>query len=181
MLDLLWADILDFLAHPDATLRAIARSTSEVGTAEEQAERELMTLAQKLRELDDQEGQLLELRLAKTISSTVLERKAKAIASDRERLKLRLQAVREQRTAAARAVDESAAARRLLGQLRELAERAGQDQSRRTEIIRRATKRITFHAKTGKVQIRYAFGAPAVTPAVQPELVAASRTSASSP
>jgi len=181
VLDLLWADILEFLAHPDATVRAIERSASDTGNAEDRAERELMALAQKLRELDDQEAQLLELRLAKTISGPVLERKAKALASDRERLRLRIEAVREQRAAAARAIEESAAVRRMLTQLRSLAERAGDDPARRIEIIRTATKGVTFHAKSGRVQIRYAFGAPAVASAPRREVVAASRTSASSP
>jgi site-specific DNA recombinase len=181
LLEVLWRDVLEFVGNPDATLRAIARSSSEVGTAEEQAERELMALAQKLHEIDDQETQLLELRLAKTITAPILDRKAKALGTDREHVRLRMDAVRAQRAAAARAVEESAAARRLLAQLRKLTERAGEDLAMRAEIIRTATKGITFHAKTGKVQIRYAFGAPALVPAARGDLVAASPTGVSSP
>lgn len=72
-----------------------------------------------------------------------------------------MEAVRQERAAAARAIEESAAVRRFLGRLGTLAERDGHDPVRRLEIIRTATKAITFHARRGRLHIRYAFGAPA--------------------
>jgi hypothetical protein len=168
LIEIAWTDLLDFLAHPDATLRAIARSATEVGTAEQQLDGELMSISQQLRDLEDQEARLLELNLAKTISAGVLERKADSIRRERERLKLRSQAVRDERVAAIRSGEESASIRRLLGRLSALAQRDDVD---RVELIRTATRGVTFHARTRKVQMRYAFSAP----------VPGSRREASSP
>ncbi len=160
LLEILWADILDFLEHPDATLRALAHSAVESGNAEDRAERALMELAAKLRELEDQEEQLLELRLAKTISTAVLERKAKAIAGERERVRLRMEAVRQERAAAARAEEESATVRQLLGTLRTRAEQAGEDETTRAEITRTVTKSVVVHTASGhpRIHVTYAFG-----------------------
>jgi hypothetical protein len=163
LLEILWGDVLGFLEKPDATLRALAHSASESGTAEEQAEQELTALAQQLREADEHEAQLLELRLAKTISGPVLEKKAKAIADARERTRMRMNSVREDRARAARAVEESVSVRQLLGQLHERAE--GATDAQRAEIIRTATKGTTFQPDTGYLQVRYAFGANWARPA----------------
>lgn len=160
-LDLVWKDVLEFLAEPDATLRAIARGMSEQGDAEDRAERELVAIAAKLRELDEQEAQLLELRLAKTISPPVLERKAKAIQAQRAALQMQMAEVREARAKAARAAEETAAVRRLLGELRRRAERIGQDARKRAEIIRAVTKGIVVyrHGRRTRAHVTYAFGA----------------------
>lgn len=157
LLAILWGDVLGFLEKPDATLRALAHSASESGSAEEQAEQELVALAQQLREADEHEAQLLDLRLAKTISGPVLEKKAKAIAGERERIRLRMEAVREDRAKAARAVEESVSVRQLLGQLHGRA--SGANEAARAEIIRTVTKGVTFQPATGYLQVRYAFGA----------------------
>ena len=171
LLDIAWGDLLDLLAHPNATLRALARSATEVGTAEQQLDRELVGIAQALHELDDQEAQLLDLRPAKTISGAVLERNARAVAAERERLKMRAQAVRDQRVAAIRAVEESTSIRRLLGELGARAKSEARNPASRVAMIRMATKRIGFDAHAKTVHVRYAFSAP----------VSGSTTGASSP
>ncbi len=160
LLEILWRDVLEFLAHPDATMRAMARMASEVGETEDRAESELVSLAQRLRELDGQEEQLLELRLAKTISTALLEKKAQAITAERERIRMHMQAVRAERAAAARAAEETVTVRRLLGSLRDRAEQAGEDRARRAEIVRTVTKSIVVHAPGGqlRVHVTYAFG-----------------------
>lgn len=53
-------DLLDFLMRPDEALRAITGTAAEMGSAEDQAERELVAHAAELRELDVQEEQLLD-------------------------------------------------------------------------------------------------------------------------
>lgn len=103
---------------------------------------------------------LLDLRLAKTISTAVLERKARAVANERERLRVRTQAVRDQRATALRAVEESASIRRLLDRLSAIAKREGNDPAHRAELVRLSTKGIVFHAHGRKVEMRYMFRAP---------------------
>lgn len=160
MVDVLWNDVLDLLAHPDATLRALARSATEVGSAEERTERELIALTAKMRELDDQEEQLIEMRLAKTITAAILEKKAKAVQAQRAQIRLQIEAVRQERAAAVRAAAETVSVRKLLAGLRQQAERAGEDLAVRTEIIRAVTKRITVSRSGGRTRayVTYAFG-----------------------
>jgi hypothetical protein len=140
------------------------------------ADQELTALAQQLREADEQETQLLDLGLAKTISGPVLAQKAKAIARTRERTKLRMDVIREERAKAVRAVEDSVSVRALLSELH--ARAAGATEAQRAEIIRTVTRGVTFHASTGHLQVRYAFGATWARPALP---VPMSRTQASSP
>ena len=161
---ILWRDVLEFLAEPDATLRAIARSATEVGNAEERAEAELVALAQKYAEFDFKESQLVEMRLGKTITPAIYDDKFRAITAEREQIQMQMQALREERAAAARAVEESAIVRELLGTLRTLAEKAGDDPARRTQIIRTLTKEVAVYVtdRRPRLHVTYAFGQPQV-------------------
>ena len=169
ILEILWKDVLDFLAHPDATLRALAHTATESGSAEEQAETELQALAQRLREFDDRESQLVEMRLSKVISPTIYEAKYRAVGAERDQIKMQMQAVRDERAAAARAVEESESVRRLLGSLRAAAESVGQDPTRRAEIVQTVTKSVVVYVtnKRPRLHITYAFGRVPTAPTLR--------------
>ena len=172
MLEVLWRDVLEFLERPDATLRALARSATDVGTAEERAERELVALTSRIRELDAQEEQLVEMRLAKTITSAILEKKASAVQAQRAQLRMLMEAVREERAAAMRAVEETVSVRKLLATLRTQAERAGEDLAVRTAIVRSVTKAITVRRIDGRTRahVTYAFSPKAAIAARVPAM-----------
>jgi site-specific DNA recombinase len=160
MLEILWKDVLDFLQHPNEAVRAMARANSEQGTFEDRTERELVDLARRLHELEDREGQLVELRLAKTITPAVLDKKAKELHAQAAQLRGQMEAVQAARTAAVRAVEESDAIRKLLGQLRQQAVRA--DKPTRVQIIRLLTRSIIASRVGGHTSILITyFGRPA--------------------
>src|SRR4029079_6419782 len=77
ILAVLWRDVLQFLSHPDQTLRALARVATDAGMSEDRAEQELMALAQRSRELDFQESQLVDMRLSRTITPSIYDAKYK--------------------------------------------------------------------------------------------------------
>jgi hypothetical protein len=160
VLSILWADVLEFLSNPDQTLRALAGAATEAGLTEDRAERELMTLAQRSRELDFQESQLVDMRLSRTITPSIYDQKFRSLAATRQQLAFQQQAVRDERAAAARATTETEAARQLLGSLRESAEEKSADPATRAEIIRTVTKSIVFHvtSKKPRLYVTYAFG-----------------------
>jgi site-specific DNA recombinase len=174
ILSVLWTDVLEFLSNPDQTLRALARSATEAGITEDRIERELMALAQRGRELDFQESQLVDMRLSKTITPSIYDGKFKVLAAERKHLDLLRQAVRDERAAASRQIEETETARRLLGSLREIAERKGTDPATRARIVRAVTRSVVVHvaaARRPRLIVSYAFGRSAV---------AASRESTSS-
>lgn len=169
-----WASLLASKQAPPELVRHDRAHWLRYGVAfEDRAERELLELARQIRELDGQEEQLVDLRLAKTITPAVLERKAKAVQGQREQLRLRMEAVRAERAAAARAVEESTTVRRLLRELRPVAERIGTDPARRAEIVGTVTKGVVVHTAAGRqrLDVTYAFAQPVVG-----ERVAASPT-----
>jgi site-specific DNA recombinase len=160
ILEILWRDVLEFLANPDATLRALAQSASEAGTNEDRAEHELLALAQKLREFDFKEAQLVEMRLARTISPQIYEAKFKAISAERAQVRMQMDLVRQERATAARAVEESEAVRSILGQLHKRAVDSGADPASRTEIVRVVTTSVAVIVtnKKARLHVTYAFG-----------------------
>jgi hypothetical protein len=159
VLDILWNDVLDFLEHPDAALRAIARTAAESGQAEDTAEKSMLAIAEEIRELEAQEERLVDLTLKKLITPSVLQKKANALRAERDRAEQRLVAARSARTTALRAGAESASLKRLLGGLRKQAEVIGKDDAGRALIVRTVTKGIVAHraATKSRLEVTYAF------------------------
>lgn len=159
VLDILWRDVLDFLEHPDAALRAMARTAAESGQAEDTAEKSLLALAEEIRELEAQEERLVDLTLKKLITPSVLQKKANALRAERDRAEQRLANARSARAAALRAGAESAALKRLLASLRKQAETIGKDHAGRALIVRTVTRQIVTHrtAATSRLEVTYAF------------------------
>jgi site-specific DNA recombinase len=159
VLDILWRDVLDFLEHPDAALRAMARTAAESGQAEDTTEKSLLAIAEEIRELEAQEERLVDLTLKKLISPSVLQKKANTLRAERDRAEQRLVAARGARTAALRAGAESAGLKRLLAGLRTRAETIGTDDAGRALIVRTVTKGIVTHRTAGKsrLEVTYAF------------------------
>lgn len=159
VLEVLWVDVLDFLSHPDETLRAMARSEAEAGSAEDRAERDALEIARAISELEDQETKLVSDHLRSRITPAVFERTLRAIHNERAKAERRIQEAREARAAAARAARESQEVRQLLRSLRGIAEDAGTDRRRRAEIVRTVTKGIAVHRAGGRTRlaITYAF------------------------
>lgn len=170
LLDTLWADVLDFLSHPDETLSAMARSEAEAGTAEDRAERDLLAIAQEICEFEEQETKLLHDHLRNRITPAVFDRTLRSIQNERAKAERRLQEARDARAAAARAAKESQGVRTLLRSLRGIAERAGTDARRRAGIVRTVTKQIVVHRASGqsRLAITYAFGRSVPVPASEP-------------
>jgi len=166
VLDILWHDVLDFLEHPDATLRAMARTSAAASQAEDTAEKTMLTLAAEIRELEEQEERLVDLTLKKLITPTVLQKKANALRAERDRVEQRLASARSARSAALRTGADTVALKRLLGGLRKRAESIGEDDTGRALIVRTVTKQIVARKQVGQnpdlLEVTYAFqGAPA--------------------
>lgn len=161
LLDILWSDTLDFLDHPDAALRAMARAAAESGQAEDSAEKAMLTIADEVREIEAQEERLVDLTLQKLFTTKVLQKKANALRSARDRAEQRLASARAARAAATRAGAESTAMKRLLVGLRTQAEAIGKDDAGRARIVRTLTKQIVVHRASGRsrLEVTYAFGA----------------------
>jgi site-specific DNA recombinase len=174
VLDILWADVLDFLEHPDAALRAMARTAAESGQAEDSAEKSMLAVAEEIRELEAQEERLVDLTLKKLITPSVLQKKANALRAERDRAEQRLASARSARSAALRAGAETVALKRLLGGLRKRAESIGKDDVGRALIVRTVTKQIVAYA-TNRLEVTYAFQA---SPAGQVDGHSASAASA---
>jgi site-specific DNA recombinase len=164
LLDILWRDVLDFLAHPDAALRAMARTAAESGQAEDSAEKSMLAVAEEIRELEAQEERLVDLALTELITPSVLQKKANALRAARDRAEQRLASARTARAAALRIGAETVALKRLLATLRTRAEAIGKDDAGRALIVRTVTKQIVArrtHDKS-RLEVTYAFqGAPA--------------------
>jgi site-specific DNA recombinase len=159
VLDILWTDVLDFLAHPDAAMRAMARTAAQSGQAEDTAEKSMLRLADEIRELEAQEERLVDLSLKKLITPSVLEKKANALRAERDRAEQRLRSARAARASALRSGAETAAVKRLLRSLRARAEAVGVDDASRAEIVRTVTKQIVARRADGRsrLEITYAF------------------------
>lgn len=163
VLEILWSDTLDFLEHPDAALRAMARTAAESGQAEDTAEKSMLAIATEIRELEAQEERLVELTLKKLITPSVLQKKANTLRAQRDRAEQRLASARGARAAALRAGAETVALKRLLAGLRTQAEAIGKDDASRAEIVRTVTKGIVVHrdGKRSRLKVTYAFqGSP---------------------
>lgn len=159
MLDILWCDVLDFLEHPDAALRAMARSAAESGQAEDAAEKSMLAIAEEIRELEAQEERLVDLSLKQLITPSVLQKKANALRGERDRAEQRLAAARAARTTALREGAENASLKPLLGGLRKRADVIGKDDAGRALIVRTVTKGIVAHraATKSRLEVTYAF------------------------
>ncbi|HEY8648900.1 MAG TPA: recombinase family protein [Candidatus Limnocylindria bacterium] len=162
VLDILWRDVLDFLDHPDAALRAMARTAAAAGEAEDTAERSMLSAAEEIREIETQEERLVDLTLKKLITPGVLQKKANSLRADRDRAEQRLVVARNARGAALRAGTETAAVKRLLSGLRERAETIGHDDVGRALIVRTVTSQIVAHRAeaNSRLEVTYAFQGP---------------------
>jgi len=80
------------------------------------------------------------MRRAKTITFSILDKKAKAISARRDHIEFQIQAVREERAAAVRRLEESAQVGEVLAMLRGRAE--GADEATQREIIRLVTRSV---------------------------------------
>jgi site-specific DNA recombinase len=163
VLEILWRDTLDFLEHPDAALRAMARTAAQSGQAEDTAEKSMIAIAAEIRELEQQEERLVELHLTKLITPATLQKKANALRAERDRAEQRLANARGARTAALRAGAETIALKRLLAGLRTQAEAIGKDDAGRAQVVRTVTKQIVAQraGDRSRLKITYAFqGAP---------------------
>jgi site-specific DNA recombinase len=161
VLDLLWGDTLEFLEHPDAALRAMARTAVESGRAEDSAEKSMLATAAEIREIEAQEERLVDLHVKKLITPAILQKKANTLRAERDRAEQRLAAARGARAAALRVGAETAAMKRLLATLRERAEAIGSDDAGRAQIVRTVTKGIVVHraAERSRLAVTYAFQA----------------------
>jgi hypothetical protein len=159
VLDILWRDTLDFLEHPDAALRAMARTAAQSGQAEDTAEKSMLAIAAEIRELGQQEERLVELHVTKLITPATLHKKASALRAERDRAEQRLANARGARAAALRAGAETAALKRLLAGLRAQTEAIGTDDASRAEIVRTVTKQIVVHraGDRSRINVTYAF------------------------
>ena len=117
--EILWTDVLDFLEHPTATLRAMARTEADAGQAEDIAEKSMLAIAEQIGELEAKEERLVELTLKKLNTPNVLQKKANALRAERDRAEQRLAQARNTRAVALRAGTESASVRRMLASLRQ--------------------------------------------------------------
>lgn len=181
VLETLWTDVLELLSHPDETLRAMARSEADAGSAGDRAERDALEISREIQELEDQEGKLVRDHLRSKVTPSVFEKTLRNIQNERARAQHRLEEAREARAAAARAATESEEVRALLRSLRGVAEHDGADVRRRAEIVRTVTKGIVVHRAGGRsrLAITYAFSARAPRAAGLPGASAASASSTS--
>lgn len=159
----LWREVLRFLENPDETLRAAARAASTASLAENDAEQELLALAGEVRELEEQEGRLLDAELGRLFSRQVISGKLAELHARRGRVDRRMAEVRAERARAARAEEESADLRRSLAALAERARTASE--ATKAEIyrllIRRAEARLEGQRLT--VRVGWVFRQPGVS------------------
>lgn len=164
----LWSDVLGFFERPDEVLKSIAAGTTDAASREDRAERELLTLAGELRELEAQEERALDAHLRQIFRPGVLERRLDALNASRDATQRRMVQVRSERANAAATASESLAVRQML---KDLAGRAlSADSATRTQILRTLVRRtqVTWKGKATVLRVTYAFGAPAPVLAAMP-------------
>jgi len=159
LLPLVWADLESFLAEPDALVIRILRDRSDPLPRELSAERELVELADRMRELEERESRLTDEYATNLFRADVLERKVAELRQQREKLEQRAKRVRRDRATAARDGIDAVVLRTILEKLAERVRTA--DEATQAAILKLLIRRTRVE-QTGKhrarVEVVWAFG-----------------------
>lgn len=152
---ILWRDVLSFVEHPNEILRAIAHSEGDAGVSESKAESELLGLAGELRELDEQEGRLLDAVVAQTFSPEIIEARLQRLRATKDGVKRRMAQVRTDRAAAAQAARESDSVKSTLRGIGRAARKA--DERKQADVLRLLVRSAVAERTDAGVTLRVTY------------------------
>ena len=151
----LWSDVLGFVERPSEVLRAIAHGEGAAGVSESKAETELLTLAGELRELDEQEGRLVDAAASHAFSSEIVAARLQRLVSARVSLQHRMAQVRADRAAAAQAARESDSVKATLRSIARTARTA--DERKQAEVLRLLVRSAVAERTDAGVTLRVSY------------------------
>lgn len=154
---LMWGDVESFFADPNAVVRSVVRRLADAGAEEKRIERELTTLAQEARALEEQETRLLDASVRGLFQRSVVEARAKKLTAEKRAVERRMAGLRDERASTARAVEETATVKRFLAELRRRAKAATAED--RAELLRMLIRRAraSWEGDRIRLDVGYAF------------------------